>query len=66
MLQILSPKEMNWSCVDEIESVACGSLHTLLVTQKGKVFSCGNNDYGQLGHDLTRRKRPRMFTQFSM
>lgn len=65
--QILSPKEMNWSCSDEIELISCGNLHTLFVTQNGKVFSCGNNDYGQLGHDLS-RKRPRMYTTctFSM
>lgn len=63
LLQILSPKELNWSCSDDVDIVSCGTLHTLILA-KGKVSSCGNNDHGQLGHDLS-RKRPRMCT-FSM
>ncbi len=32
-------------------SLACGQYHTVIVTNKGEVFSCGKNDYGQLGTD---------------
>ena len=30
-------------------AVACGQYHTMFATTKGKAFSCGKNDYGQLG-----------------
>uniref|UniRef100_A0A1B0CM06 RCC1-like domain-containing protein n=1 Tax=Lutzomyia longipalpis TaxID=7200 RepID=A0A1B0CM06_LUTLO len=54
---ILTPREIHWTGGAELEQAACGTSHTLLLTKQGKVFSCGNNDYGQLGHDLS-RKRP--------
>lgn len=31
-------------------SVACGRTHTLVLTNSGQVYSCGNNDHNQLGH----------------
>ena len=33
-----------------VTQVACGYYHTVGITEDGKVFSCGRNDYGQLGH----------------
>ena len=30
--------------------VACGSLHTLVLTATGLVWSCGDNEHGGLGH----------------
>lgn len=54
---ILVPRPVAWHLADQVATVACGANHTLLLTNEGKVFSCGNNDYGQLGHDLP-RKRP--------
>lgn len=30
-------------------SLACGQYHTLVATRDGRLFSCGKNDYGQLG-----------------
>lgn len=29
--------------------VACGQMHTLLLSQAGHVYSCGANSFGQLG-----------------
>ena len=30
-------------------SVACGQYHTIVATTDGEVYTCGKNDYGQLG-----------------
>ncbi|XP_040370455.1 ultraviolet-B receptor UVR8 isoform X5 [Rosa chinensis] len=32
-----------------LEAVACGGAHTLFLTQAGRVFATGLNDFGQLG-----------------
>ena len=32
-----------------IVSLACGQYHTVVSTKRGRIFSCGKNDYGQLG-----------------
>jgi alpha-tubulin suppressor-like RCC1 family protein len=32
-----------------ISAIACGREHTVFITNEGKVYSCGDNDYGQLG-----------------
>ena len=32
-----------------ITSLACGQYHTVLSTKRGRIYSCGKNDYGQLG-----------------
>lgn len=56
---------MNWSPPDSyVKQVSCGRWHTLFLTSDGKIFSCGSNDNGQLGHELP-TKRPRM-SPFSM
>jgi alpha-tubulin suppressor-like RCC1 family protein len=34
----------------EIDKIACGNRHNLLLTAKGEVYSWGCNKYGQLGH----------------
>lgn len=64
LLQILAPREMDWPEAADIDEISCGAMHTLMLTGKGQVHSCGNNDNGQLGHELS-RKRPRTF-KFSM
>lgn len=38
---------------EQPKCLALGSSHTLLLTNQGRLFSCGNNQYGQLGLDDT-------------
>jgi alpha-tubulin suppressor-like RCC1 family protein len=35
--------------INNISSIACGEYHTVLLDQSGYVFTCGSNNYGQLG-----------------
>jgi alpha-tubulin suppressor-like RCC1 family protein len=42
-----------------ITSIACGSFHTLFITNTGRVYSTGYNGFGELGHgDTTNRSTP--------
>ncbi|XP_049804341.1 probable E3 ubiquitin-protein ligase HERC4 isoform X1 [Schistocerca nitens] len=49
--QILIPRELRFSKATCVKQVACGYNHTLLLTSDGQLYSCGNNDHGQLGHN---------------
>lgn len=37
--------------------ISCGAEHTAVLTQDGKVFTFGDNSFGQLGHSSTAEKR---------
>ncbi|KAJ8935929.1 hypothetical protein NQ318_008705 [Aromia moschata] len=54
---ILTPRILDWYLADTVREAALGDNHTLLLTREGKIYSCGSNDYGQLGHNQP-RKRP--------
>ncbi|GAB6032349.1 RCC1 and BTB domain-containing protein 2 [Chamberlinius hualienensis] len=44
----------------KVIEIACGSNHSLALTQDGEVFSWGSNNYGQCGHNTTQtQKTPR-------
>ncbi|XP_055608814.1 probable E3 ubiquitin-protein ligase HERC4 isoform X2 [Uranotaenia lowii] len=60
--QVMTPREMEWTHSGNLRQAVCGGTHTLLLTQDGKLFSCGNNDHGQLGHDTDSlpNKRPQL------
>ena len=53
---ILVPREVDFKKATEIEQIACGENYTVVITQDGEVYSCGNNDYGQLGHEKGRKR----------
>lgn len=48
---VYSPIKIESLCSpeDPIVDMACGRNHSLFATKSGKLFSCGGNDYGQLG-----------------
>ncbi|KAH1021754.1 hypothetical protein HUJ04_011239 [Dendroctonus ponderosae] len=58
---ILTPRLLDWYLANKVVECALGDNHTLFLTNEGQVYSCGNNDYGQLGHDQP-RKRPQPVT----
>ncbi|XP_060067134.1 probable E3 ubiquitin-protein ligase HERC4 isoform X1 [Ylistrum balloti] len=45
-----------------LSKISCGEMHSLFVTTDGSIFSCGNNDYGQLGREH-RRSKPEKIEQ---
>ncbi|XP_020278361.1 probable E3 ubiquitin-protein ligase HERC4 isoform X2 [Pseudomyrmex gracilis] len=53
---IFMPRKVDFIEADNIEQIACGENYTVAITKDGKVYSCGNNDYGQLGHEKARKR----------
>ena len=41
---------------DEIIQISGGIAHTVVLTKQGKLFSCGSNDFSQLGHDKSQTR----------
>ncbi|KAG4103104.1 RCC1/BLIP-II [Neocallimastix lanati (nom. inval.)] len=37
----------------KIKQISCGNFHSLFLTDDGFIYSCGKNDHGQLGSNLT-------------
>jgi len=54
--QILQPRELSALNDKQVTDAACGVHHTVFLLKTGVVYSCGNNDRGQLGHDKARRR----------
>lgn len=40
----------------EIADVACGDNHTVVCMRDGSLYSCGNNDFNQLGHCKSQKR----------
>ncbi|XP_011636945.1 probable E3 ubiquitin-protein ligase HERC4 isoform X1 [Pogonomyrmex barbatus] len=53
---IFMPREVDFAQANDIEQIACGQNYTVIITNDGQVYSCGNNDYGQLGYETARKK----------
>ncbi|XP_063853368.1 LOW QUALITY PROTEIN: probable E3 ubiquitin-protein ligase HERC4 [Scylla paramamosain] len=54
--QLALPTFMDFSESWRVKQVASGLTHSLFLTEDGAVYSCGNNEVGQLGHGkITRR-----------
>jgi E3 ubiquitin-protein ligase HERC4 len=39
------------SNLGQVASISPGGRHTLMLTSRGEVFTCGSNDFGQLGRE---------------
>ncbi|XP_058522623.1 probable E3 ubiquitin-protein ligase HERC6 [Ochotona princeps] len=46
-----------------VVSISCGSEHTAVLTQDGKVFTFGDNSFGQLGYSSTNEKKGPQFVE---
>ena len=46
---------------NDVKEIACGHYHTVIIKNNGSVWSCGDNDHGQLGLNNTTTKKT--FTQ---
>lgn len=53
---ITVPRELNFEKATQIVEIACGENYTVVLTNSGEIYSCGNNDHGQLGHDKPKRR----------
>uniref|UniRef100_G1TAC7 HECT and RLD domain containing E3 ubiquitin protein ligase family member 6 n=1 Tax=Oryctolagus cuniculus TaxID=9986 RepID=G1TAC7_RABIT len=56
---VQSPKPRSIGALEKLGVIyiSCGSEHTAVLTQDGKVFTFGDNSFGQLGHSSTAEKR---------
>jgi alpha-tubulin suppressor-like RCC1 family protein len=43
-------KKVDYEYISDIESISFGVDHSLMLDKKNRVFSCGFNRYGRLGH----------------
>ncbi|MBA0738511.1 hypothetical protein Gogos_011850, partial [Gossypium gossypioides] len=51
-LDALLPKELVTTVVLDVNNVACGDRHAVLVTKQGEIFSWGEESGGRLGHGV--------------
>lgn len=52
--ELNTPKRLDLNF--RIDMVSCGYYHTAIVSKKGRLYTCGSNEYSQLGHNLDSRK----------
>ena len=50
-----------------VNDVKTGDSHSVILTNDGKVLSCGSNEYGQVSFDVVfRLRKSNIFTSFSL
>ena len=62
---IVSPRfvDTTTSVPSKINEVACGWNHTAFLTAEGTVYTCGNNEFGQLGQDRAQMRPGKIATR---
>ena len=54
------------SGLSNVRDISCGRYHSLFLTSEGRVYSCGNNEYGNLGlGTISRLPIPRLISVLS-
>lgn len=51
-IDALLPKALESSVVLDVQHIACGQRHAVLVTKQGEIYSWGEEDRGRLGHGV--------------
>lgn len=59
---VSQPERVRRFGVRAVRDIACGQRHTLVLLANGSVYSCGSNDFGQLGQDRSMRKLEQVST----
>lgn len=52
--KILSPRILDSLRAHHVSQISTGLYHTVVVTNRGKLFGFGDNERAQLGHDTLR------------
>ncbi|XP_010555025.1 PREDICTED: uncharacterized protein LOC104824622 [Tarenaya hassleriana] len=52
IMDSLVPKALESTIVLDVQNIACGGQHTVLVTKQGEIFSWGEEFGGRLGHGV--------------
>ncbi|XP_050562405.1 probable E3 ubiquitin-protein ligase HERC3 isoform X1 [Spodoptera frugiperda] len=53
---VIKPTLSKWRESNHIKAVAAGEFHTMYLTNSGHLYSCGNNEVGQLGRHTDNRE----------
>ena len=53
---VSKPRQLTVGDGKTVVNIACGGKHTLITTKDGSLYTCGNNDQGQLGHNKSSRR----------